>query len=179
MKKVLKRIILVVLLVPILLIVISFFLPSKYRVERSEVIQAPPEAIYPRLAQLKRWPEWTVWNTNFDSTLVYTFTGPAEGAGAEMSWTAKSGNGALKLTGADPRSGVTYELNFEQGKFLARGGVMLTPAEGGATRTTWFNEGDLGWNPVWRYFGLLMDRMMGGEFQKNLDSLKAKTEGKG
>lgn len=178
-KTVLKRLILAVLLVPILLILIALFLPSKYRVERKEIIKATPESIQPWLAQLQRWPQWTVWNTNFDPTLVFTFRGPAEGAGAEMSWTARSGNGSLKLTSADPKTGVTYELNFEQGKFVSHGGVTFAPAEAGATTVTWFNEGSLGWNPVWRYLGLLMDKMMGTEFEKNLGNLKQKVEPKG
>ncbi|MEY2410555.1 MAG: hypothetical protein QOF48_3225 [Verrucomicrobiota bacterium] len=170
-----KKIILIVLILPILLLVISFFLPSQYRVERVAMIQAKPDAIFPWLAQLRKWPEWTVWNTNYDSTLAYTFSGPAEGTGSEMSWTAKSGNGSLKLTGADVNSGVRYELNFDNGRFLSTGGVSLSPT-GEVTRVTFFNEGNFGKNPVRRYFGLLMDKMMGGDFDKNLQGLKQKVE---
>src|SRR6266508_2067828 len=107
--KILRKIVLVVLLLPIVLLLVSFFLPSKYRVVRDEVIMAPSEAIYPWLAQLRKWPEWTVWNTNYDATLACNYSGPAEGAGAEMSWTARSGKGSLKLTAANVKSGVNYE----------------------------------------------------------------------
>ena len=68
--KLLKKILLIILVLPILLIVISFFLPSQYRVERVTVINAPAEAIYPWLEQLKKWPDWTVWNTTYDPTLA-------------------------------------------------------------------------------------------------------------
>lgn len=176
--KTLKKIVLVVLILPILLLLVSFFLPSTYRVERVAVIKAPPEAIYPLIAQLKKWPEWTVWNTQTDATLVYTFTGPAEGAGAEMSWTSKSGNGSLKLTAADAKTGVAYDLNFDSGKFISQGGVKTEAMEGG-TRVTFFNGGGFGKNPVARYFGLFMDKMMGGDFQKNLDGLRKQVEPKG
>ena len=175
--KLLKKILLIILVLPILLIVISFFLPTQYRVERVTVINAPAEAIYPWLEQLKKWPDWTVWNTTYDPTLAYTYSGPAEGAGAQMSWTAKSGNGALKLTVAEPSTGVRYELNFDNGKFLSTGGVTMSPS-GAATRVTFFNEGTFGRNPVSRYFGLFMDKMMGGEFDKNLEGLKRKAEAK-
>jgi len=175
--KILKKIVLAVLLLPIVLLLVSFFLPSKYRVEREVVIIAPAETIYPWLAQLKKWPEWTVWNTSYDATLAYTFSGPAEGVGAEMSWTAKSGNGALKLTAADVKAGVKYDLNFDNGKFLCSGGVSMAPVEGG-TRVVFSNEGEFGKNPVRRYFGLFIDKMMGGEFAKNLEGLKQKAEPK-
>ncbi len=175
--KALKKIVLAVLVLPILLLLISLFLPSQYRVERTVVIKAPPEAIYPWLAQLKQWPEWTVWNTTMDPTLTYTFSGPAEGAGAEMAWTSKSGPGALKLTAADAKTGVQYEMNFDHGKFLSKGGVTLAATEGG-TRAMFFNEGAFGFNPIARYFGLFFDKMMGGDFEKNLVGLKLKAEPK-
>jgi len=178
MKKVLKRIIFVVLLVPILLIIVGFFLPSKYHVERTVVIQAPADAIYPWLAQLNRWPEWTVWSTNIDPTLVHSFSGPAEGPGAEMKLSARSGSGTIKLVKADPASGVTYELNFHDGRFVAQGGVKLVPTGEGSTKATWFGEGELGGNPVQRYFGLFMDKLMGNEFQRNLTKLRLKLEPK-
>jgi hypothetical protein len=49
---------------------------------------------------------------------------------------------------------------------------------GEATRVVFFNEGDFGGNPVRRYFGLIMDKMMGGEFEKNLIGLRQKLEPK-
>ncbi|MGH8247674.1 MAG: SRPBCC family protein [Gammaproteobacteria bacterium] len=175
--KILRKIVLVVLLLPIVLLLVSFFLPSKYRVERDAVLLAPSEVIYPWLAQLRKWPEWTVWNSNYDATLAYTYSGPAEGAGAEMSLTSKSGNGSLKLTAADVKTGVKYELNFEEGKFVCGGAVAMAPAEGG-TRVTFSNEGEFGKNPVRRYFGLFIDKKMGGMFEKNLQGLRQKSESK-
>jgi len=176
--KILRKIILVVLLLPILLVLASFFLPSKYRVERSAVITAPPETIYPWLAQLRRWPEWTGWNTSADPTLVNTYSGPAEGAGAEMSWSAKTlGNGVIKLTKAETNTGVNYELNFENGRLISGGAVTMAAADGG-TKLTWSNEGKFGFNPVARYFGLFFDKLMGADFEKNLANLKQKVEPK-
>ena len=45
-------------------------------------------------------------------------------------------------------------------------------------KVTWFNQGDLGWNPVSRYFGLLMDKMMGPDFEEGLENLRRKAESK-
>ena len=53
--------------------------------------------------------------------------------------------------------------------------VWSRPAAG--TRVTWTNEGDMGANPVNRYFGLFMDRLVGPDFEGGLKNLKALVEG--
>ena len=45
----------------VLLVVIGFFLPSRVTVERAITIDAPAEKIFPWAADLKLWPQWTVW----------------------------------------------------------------------------------------------------------------------
>lgn len=175
MKSALRKIVLAVLLFPILLLVVSLFLPARYQIERSVVIKAAPEAIFPYLNELRRWPEWTAWTTNREPSLVYQVTGPATGVGAVQSWTAKSGNGSIKLTASDPKVGVSYELNFNEGRFVSTGRIQLFPVDGG-TRVLWTNEGDFGGNPIGRYLGLLMDRMMGADCEIGLRNLKAKVE---
>ena len=53
--------------------------------------------------------------------------------------------------------------------------MRLRP-EGSGTRVTWTNEGDMGTNPVNRYFGLMMDSMVGPDFEAGLKNLKALAE---
>jgi carbon monoxide dehydrogenase subunit G len=176
MKSALKKVVFAILVLPILIILAAFFLPSRYKVERSLLIQAKPDAIFPLLNDLKRWPEWTAWNSQREPSLVYAYPGPVSaGVGAVQSWTAQSGNGSIKLTAADPLQGVAYELNFNEGRFISTGRIQLLPADQG-TRVVWTNEGDLGSNPVGRYLGLLMDKWMGADFELGLQNLKAKTE---
>lgn len=175
MKSALKKVVFAILLLPILLIAVSFFLPSRYRVERSVLVTAKPEAIFPLLNELRRWPEWTAWTTNREPSLVYTQSGPASGVGAVQSWTANSGNGTIKLTASDPAKGIGYELNFNEGRFVATGRIEMAAVEAG-TRVTWTTEGDLGANPVGRYLGLLMDKMMGVDFELGLANLKSRFE---
>jgi hypothetical protein len=56
------------------------------------------------------------------------------------------------------------------------GQLRLEPA-GAGTRVTWTNEGDMGTNPVNRYFGLFMDRLVGPDFEGGLKNLKTIVEG--
>jgi len=39
-------------------IIVSFVLPDEYEVERSIIIAAEPDDIYPEVVNLKAWPSW-------------------------------------------------------------------------------------------------------------------------
>jgi hypothetical protein len=172
----LKKIILVVLLIPIVLVGISVLLPAHYQVRRTLVMPAKPEAVFAMVNTLKQWPEWTAWNVVRYPDMQISYAGPESGVGAAYSWSGKSsGNGTLKLTSSDPAKGVTYDLDFEHGKYVSKGQILLRPVAD-AVEVTWINEGNLGWNPVDRYFGLLMDRMMGPDMETGLRNLQRRVE---
>src|SRR5262245_23738778 len=166
-----KRVGLAIASLLLLLFVVSFFLPSKWRVERSVVIKRPPDVIYPYLADLRKWPQWTAWTTNRDPTLTYSFEGN-KGAGAIQRWTSqKLGNGALTIKVADPRKGIWFDLQMENGKFTALGMILFQKSDEG-TKVIWINEGELGGNVPGRYFALCFDRLMGPDLAKGLEKLK-------
>lgn len=176
-RRLLTNIFLVVLGLIALALIVGLILPGRYRVQRSVEIQAKPDVIYPDLATVKNWPEWTVWNTQLDPTMQITYTGPESGVGAGYAWTGqKVGRGKLELTRAEPGKGVWYDLNFEEGKYVSTGSITMEPT-GDSVRVVWSNEGELGRNPVNRYFGLLMDRFMGPDFATGLRNLKGRAEG--
>lgn len=175
---ILKKILLIIVALIALLLVVSLFLPSAYRVERSLTMRAKAETIFPYLTNLKKWPEWTAWTTERDPTLTYSYSGASEGVGATSSWNGKSsGTGTMTITSAEAKTGVKYDLDFEHGKYLSKGAIRLEPA-GETTKVIWTDDGDLGWNPIGRYFGLLMDRFMGPDFDSGLQKLKQKVESK-
>jgi hypothetical protein len=58
---------------------------------------------------------------------------------------------------------------------VSTGALTLTP-EGNATRISWTNEGDVGNNPMMRWFVPFMDKMMGPDFDGGLANLKAMAE---
>ncbi len=171
MKKI-KVFLVLVLLLAVAAVVVAFLLPAQYRVERSVLVQAKPKAVFAYLNSLKKWPLWTVWTVDRDPTMQATFSGAEEGVGAIYQWTGeKVGNGRLTVTRVEPDRGVWYDLDFEQGKYVSQGGITLE-AVGEATRVTWYNAGNLGNNPLNRYFGLFMDRMMGPDFEQGLGHLR-------
>lgn len=60
----------------VLLVVSGFFLPSRVTGERAVTIDAPVGKIFPWAADLKLWPQWTVWNATKDATLAGHASGP-------------------------------------------------------------------------------------------------------
>jgi DNA gyrase inhibitor GyrI len=102
------------------------------------------------------------------------FDGPAKGVGAKMSWTsAKLGNGAMTITESTPFSQIKEGLNFDGNVAVAT--FTFSPADGG-TKVVWSFDSDAGMNPISRYFGLLVDSMVGKDYETGLANLKALAE---
>lgn len=160
-----------------LLLLVGLFLPRSYSVVRVLEIQARPAAIFADLNDLRRWPEWTVWNQEMDPTVQFTFESPETGVGAVYRWKGqKLGQGELKLTEASLTNGIAYDLSFEEGRYRSTGSIRLEEM-GGAVRVSWQNGGDLGKSPINRYAGLFMDSMLGPDLEQGLARLKVRAEG--
>ena|SRR5213594_3318725 len=174
--KILKKLLLVIVVLVVLFLVVGFLLPSHYRVERRVVIRAKPDTIYAQISNFKNWLQWTAWNQTKYPDMQVKFDGPESGVGAGYSWDGKStGQGSIKFTRAEPDKGIWYDLDFEHGKYKSQGAITLEPS-GNTVNVTWSNEGDLGSNPLNRYFGLMMDKMIGPDFEEGLNNLKRKVE---
>ena len=78
----------------------------------------------------------------------------------------------MEFTRAVANERVDYTLSFQDMGMRSTGQLRLEPA-GSGTRVTWTNEGEMGANPVNRYFGLFMDRLVGPDFEGGLNNLRA------
>lgn len=171
--KFVKRTVLVLVGVLALLVAIAYALPSHYRVARSIDIDAPPSKIYPLVAETASWKRWSAWNQR-DPAMTIVYAGPASGVGAQWKWKSKTeGHGEMTFTSAEPDRRLGYKLAFPDWDSTATGEITFDPASPTTTRVTWTNEGDLGNNPLMRWMGLAMDRMVGNDFAAGLANLKA------
>ena len=171
----LLRIAVALALVVLLLVGVGFLLPSRYHVERSVEIGAPPAKIYALLADPREWKKWTIWNRR-DPGMKMAYGGPPSGTGAKWSWVSQTeGSGAMEFTEARQDERIAYRLSFPEFGMESSGAVTLVPA-GDKVRVTWTNEGDLGLNPMSRWFGLTLDRVVGADFSAGLANLKRLAE---
>lgn len=158
------------------LILVGWLLPSKQRIERSVIVRGDPSDVFRLVASLKRWPEWTAWTTNRFPDLTMRFEGPDTGVGATMIAAGKSsGDGAVKITAADPAKGIAYTLDFNHGAQIFAGAIYATKTADGL-RVTWTLDAELGANPLKRWAGLGLGVLMGGDMERGLASLKRQVE---
>jgi uncharacterized protein YndB with AHSA1/START domain len=173
--RVLIRVLVGLVLSVAVLLAVGLFLPRQYAVERSIEIAAPPAKIFPLLEDPHAWTKWTVWQQR-DPQMKLDYRGPEKGQGAGWSWDSKTeGKGSMEFTRVEASRLVEYRLAFPEFNMSSTGKLELTPA-GNNTKVTWTNAGDLGRNPITRYFGLVMDSMVGKDFRAGLENLKALVE---
>ena len=163
--------------IALVLVLAGLVLPSGFAVERSIEINAPPRMIYDYVVEPKQWTKWSVW-TRRDPQMRITYSGPPFGMGAKWSWVSKSeGSGSMVLTRVEPDKRVEYALSLADFGVRSTGALALDPA-GTRTRVTWTTTGDVGSNPLKHYLAVLMDRLVGPDFEAGLANLKALAESK-
>ncbi len=170
--RLIKRLLLSLLALVVILMLVSFLLPQKQHVERSLEISASAAKIYPYLANPKLFNQWSPWS-KLDSNMKVQFSGPESGKGAGMSWQSEQsnvGSGSWTITNAVENESLDVDLDFgDQGGATS---FFKLKSTGEKTQVTWGFDTDAGMNPMMRWFGLLMDKMVGSEYQKGLESLK-------
>lgn len=159
----------------LVLVVVAFFLPRTYRIERSIVINAKPDVVFAQIGDLKAWKNWGAWQER-DPGMKMTYSEKSTGVGAWSAWESKSeGNGKMTITAVEPAKSATYLLEFPDMGMQSNGSMTLQPADGGV-KVVWVDAGDLGMNPLSRWFGLFLDGMIGPDFEKGLAKMKRLVE---
>jgi uncharacterized protein YndB with AHSA1/START domain len=168
---------LVVIVLVVALLAYAATRPDSMHVERSTVINAPPDRIFPLIADFHRWSSWSPYE-RMDPAMKKDYSGAASGRGAVYEWDGNRqvGQGRMEITDTADPSRVTIQLDFLKpfkGHNLAR--FELTPA-GGSTDVTWTMDGASPF--VAKVIGVFvnMDRMIGRDFETGLASLKALAE---
>lgn len=151
--------------------------PDSFRVQRTLRVFATPDRIYPEIVMLKAFNTWNPYALRDPDSRV-TYEGPESGVGARHRFDGKkSGSGYVEITGVKPDEAVFMRLVMTK-PFQADNTIefLLVPATGG-TDVTWAMHGK---QPLMAKVMTLFidcDRMVGGDFEIGLKSLKAKLEG--
>lgn len=171
----LKNMFIGIVLLFVVLIVVGFFLPSEFSVQRTVVIEAPAEEVYPHIVDLKQWKNWGVWFAR-DPQMKVTYSGTTAALGMKSSWQSEQeGSGEMTITALVPNKNVTYSLYFPDFDMGSTGELQLVESQG-VTTVTWKDYGDVGSNPINHYFALMMDSMIGPDFEQGLSNLKTIVE---
>ena len=87
--------------------------PDDFRVERSATFNAPAEAVFSQVNNLKNWQAWSPW-AKLDPNAKTTLEGAENGTGAKMDWAGNSevGKGSMTITESRPSEFVRFKLDF-------------------------------------------------------------------
>jgi uncharacterized protein YndB with AHSA1/START domain len=167
----------IVVVIVVAIIVAASLRPADFTVQRSSVVAARPEKIYPLLADFREWPAWSPWE-KLDPAMKRTLSGAAEATGAVYAWqgSRKVGAGRMEIREAAPPSKVVIQLDFLR-PFEAHNVTEFTLApRADATEVRWSMRGPS--NFMMKLMGLFtdMDKMIGKDFETGLANLKAVAE---
>ncbi len=145
---------------------------STYEVRRSAVIPAPAEDIVPLVNSFHEWTAWSPWE-NVDPGMSRRYFGADSGVGAGYEWSGnrKAGSGTMEIVESVPAREIKVRLQFTKPfKALNPTSFTFTPAPGG-TEVTWRMTGEN--KGAAKLFALFMnmDKLVGSDFERGLQSL--------
>ncbi len=171
--KVLKLLGTGLVLIILLWVFISLFLPSTVHIERSVLINSNPELVFDQINNLKKWQYWSYWD-NLDPDMTSEFEGPDEGVGAVHKWKSEHpqvGDGSMTITQSEPPSKVITSIAFGEMPPNDAGWLIKNNTAASSEVVGYINI-DVGF--LGRVFpGLMLDGWMGPDFEKTLNNLKA------
>lgn len=156
---------------------VGFMLPDQAHVERTVVINAKPATVYTVLNGFKQFNKWSPW-ASLDPGTSYVVEGPLVGPGAKQSWRSEDpsvGAGSQEILEAVPFQRVVMKLVFEGFDSDNLATYTLTP-QGEGTQVVWGYDSTFKGDLIGRYFGLMLDGMLGPDYERGLTALKALVE---
>ncbi len=170
----LKKIGLILIAVTFALLIFPSVLPRDAKVERRVNIKSTPAAVYAVLSDFQQFRTWDPWSPMEPES---TSKVEGQGLGSIYSWEGeKVGRGKMVIKDLKENERVDVLLTFEAPfPSQAHTGWIVTALANGETEVVWHYEQELSY--FQRYFGLIMDGMLGADFAAGLTRLKGRLEG--
>jgi len=166
--RIVKIILSTLLVLLVIYLITSFFLPSKYNVSRELSINGPSKQIYSQVIDFKKWEQWSPWLQE-DPTMTFQYEEQTASEGASYSWTSEESGGKQTIKYASPYDTIKTVIQFD-GMDPANGLWTFNSSKDGSTLVSWGFSGELGFFS--RVFGLFIDGMVGESFEIGLANIK-------
>ncbi len=159
-----------------LILVVAATKPDQFHVERSMVINASPDQIYPQINNYKNWTAWSPWE-KVDPNMKRTYSGPESGKGAKYAWVGNDDVGAGDMEIVESNLS-RIEIKFHQAVPFegTNKAIFSLQPQGAATKVTWTMDGESPFMCKVIQVFMSMDECCGKEFEKGLSSLKSLAE---
>jgi hypothetical protein len=166
-----KKLLIGLVAIVAIILVVAAMQPTNYRVERSAVIAASPQALFEQVNDHKKFEVWNPWS-KLEPSSKTVYTGAESGVGAVASWVGEmTGKGSSTITESKPGELVRQRMDrIEPMAGVSTVDFTFAP-EGDKTKVTWAMYGEN--NFMGKLFSLVMDceSMCGPEFEKGLADL--------
>ena len=154
-------------------LIVPAFLSSQFSMSRSIEIQAPVGVVFSKLTNLNEYVKWNPFPESDPSNQTNV---SGDGVGSFLVWKGnKTGEGKMTITNIEPQKKIDVKMEFFK-PMTGEGMVhwILSAKSDSKTEMIWSFEQQL---PYFnRYFGLIMESMMGKHFEKGLSNYKALIE---
>jgi hypothetical protein len=160
-----------------LFLVIVAMQSNEYRVTRSATMKAAPPAVFAEVNNFHNWEAWSPW-AKLDPNSKTEFAGPESGEGAKFSWSGndKVGEGTQTIVESKPDERIRIRLDFERPMKDTSDVEFTFKPQDDQTHVTWSMSGKKNFVSKAVCMFMNMDKMLGGEFEKGLASLKGVVE---
>jgi uncharacterized protein YndB with AHSA1/START domain len=157
-----KKISLLALGIIVGILIAAALKPNEFRVERSIVINAPAEKIFPLMNDMRAFSTWSPYE-KLDPAMKRNYSGPANGVGAAYEWEGDKhvGHGRMEITHVTPPTSVVIKPEGPQKEM---------------TTVTWAMFGPAPYMSKVMSLFFSMDSMVGTQFEEGLENLKQLAE---
>ena len=154
-----------------LILLLPLFKSPHFRVERSRVIAASPDRIFPWFNDHRKFDEFNPW-LKMDPEAKVAYTGPQSGLGAACRWDGKAvGAGSATIVESESNQRVVLRMEWERPIEGVSTVEYRFEPEGDQTRVTWSMHGENGYAGKLMSLFMNCDEMCGKEFEKGLASV--------
>jgi hypothetical protein len=160
----------------VIVVILGFIAPKEFKVERSVIIPTDnKEVIFKNLTHWNEFLKWNPWSA-MDPNQKLTFSGEEGTVGSSYTWEGNKdvGKGSMTIAALKENEMVDMDLYFIK-PFEAKNKTYFNMTqEGSGYKVNWSMSGKSDF-PM-NIFGLFMnmDKMIGADFEKGLESLKKK-----
>jgi hypothetical protein len=152
--------------------------PDSFRVQRTALINAPSDKVFPLINDVKAWTAWSPYEKK-DPAMKRSYGAVTAGKGATYAWDGDKnvGQGSMEIVESSPRK-IVLKLDFLKPFEAHNMGEFLLEPKGDSTSVTWAIYGPSPY--MSKVVGTFMniDDMIGRDFEKGLADLKAAAEKK-